>query len=108
MYLLISFRKSTPLQKRPLNVLISNSKKQVDDLVGGMPFWGGEEGDGEDWLDLAPEDLDSIFVPERKILIRLLSKLIRLLTNFWLRPFIPCLYQSIPRVSRVRVGDRER
>ena len=35
MYLLISFRKSTPLQNRQLNICISNSKQQVKIFLGG-------------------------------------------------------------------------
>jgi hypothetical protein len=38
MYILISFRKSTPQQNRQLNILIGNSKQQVDDLVGELTF----------------------------------------------------------------------
>ena len=38
MYSLISFRKSTPPQNRQFNLSISNSKQQVDDLVGGLTF----------------------------------------------------------------------
>ena len=34
----ISSRKSTPPQNRQLNVLISNSKQQVDNFVGGVDF----------------------------------------------------------------------
>ena len=35
-YSLISFRKSTAPQNRQLDVLISNSQQQVNDLVGGV------------------------------------------------------------------------
>ena len=38
MNLLIRFRKSTPPQNRQLNVLIGNSKQQVDDFVGELTF----------------------------------------------------------------------
>ena len=36
--LLISFRKSTPPQKRQLNILIRNSNQSVDDFVGELTF----------------------------------------------------------------------
>ena len=38
MYLLISFRKSTPPQNRQLNILIGNSKRSVDEFVGELTF----------------------------------------------------------------------
>ena len=38
LYLLISSRKSTPPQSRQLNILISNSKEQVDDFAGELTF----------------------------------------------------------------------
>ena len=38
MYLLISFRKSNPPQNRRFNILISNSKHEVDDFVGALTF----------------------------------------------------------------------
>jgi len=38
MYLLISFRKSTPPQNRQLNILVSDSKQKVDDFVGELTF----------------------------------------------------------------------
>ena len=38
MYLLISFRKSAPLQHRQLDIFISNSERQVDDFVGELTF----------------------------------------------------------------------
>jgi len=38
MYLLISFRMSTPPQNRQLNILIGNSKQYVDDFVGELTF----------------------------------------------------------------------
>jgi len=38
MYLFIGFRESTPPQDRQLNILISNSKREVDDLVGDLAF----------------------------------------------------------------------
>ena len=45
MYLLISFRKSTPPQNRQLNILISNSKQKVQNFVGGGDFCGGVDAD---------------------------------------------------------------
>ena len=38
MYLLISFRKSTPPQNRQLNIVTKNSKQQVDDFVVKLTF----------------------------------------------------------------------
>ena len=38
MHSLISFRKSTPPQNRQLKILINNSKRRVDDLVGELTF----------------------------------------------------------------------
>ena len=38
MYLLISFRKSTPPQNRQLDILISKSEQSVDDFRGGLTF----------------------------------------------------------------------
>ena len=38
MHLLISVRKSTPLQNRQLNILISDGKQHVDDCMGGLTF----------------------------------------------------------------------
>ena len=38
MYLLMSFRKSTPTQNRQLNISISDSEQQVDDFVGKLTF----------------------------------------------------------------------
>ena len=38
MYLLISFRKSTPPQNRQLNILISSYTEQVDGFGGGLTF----------------------------------------------------------------------
>ena len=37
-YLLINLRKSTPLQNRRLNIVISDGKQQVDDSVGELTF----------------------------------------------------------------------
>jgi hypothetical protein len=39
MYASKDFRKSTPPRNRQLHVLISNSKQQVGDFVGGVTFW---------------------------------------------------------------------
>ena len=38
MYSLIGFRKSTSTQNRTLDILISNSKQQIDDFVGELTF----------------------------------------------------------------------
>ena len=38
MFLLISFRNSTPPQKRQLNILVSNGEQQFDDFVGELTF----------------------------------------------------------------------
>jgi hypothetical protein len=37
-YLLLSFRKSTPPHNRQLNVSISDRKRQVDDCTGDLTF----------------------------------------------------------------------
>ena len=37
MYFFISFRKPTP-HNRQLNILISSSKQQIDDFLGGVTF----------------------------------------------------------------------
>jgi len=38
MYLLISFSKPTPPKNQQLNILIGNSKQQVDDFVEELTF----------------------------------------------------------------------
>ena len=37
-HLFISFRRSIPQQHRQINILISNSRQQLDDFVGDLTF----------------------------------------------------------------------